>query len=72
MRLDVDEKLSFFITKENTIEKIEFSGTEKNEKLDRVIKNYLSEKNDGWICGNLNDERVKAKITIPIKIRMMF
>lgn len=70
--INIDEKLSFFISKEGNIENIEFSEKKENKELSKVIEDFLLENNDNWISGKLNNEKVKAKISIPIKIRMMF
>ena len=70
--INVDESLTFFVTKEGIIESIQYSGKEKNKKLAQVIDNYLSNNKSNWISGRINNEKVKAKIIIPIKIRMMY
>ena len=70
--INIDEKLSFFVSKQDHIENIEFSGKKENKELSKVIEDFLLENNDNWISGKLNNEKVKAKISIPIRIRMMF
>ncbi|MFT5791712.1 MAG: antitoxin component YwqK of YwqJK toxin-antitoxin module [Saprospiraceae bacterium] len=70
--INIDETLSFFVSKEGNLENIEYSGKEDNDELAKVIEVYLTENNDNWISGKLNDKKVKAKISIPIRIRMMF
>lgn len=70
--ISIDENLSFFISPEGAIEEIKYSGAQKNEQLDKVIKNYLSANKDGWISGEIDGEKVKAQLNIPIRIRMMF
>ncbi len=70
--INIDEKLSFFITKEGIIESIQYSGREKNKELAKVIDNYLLDNKSNWISGKINNEKIKAKIIIPIRIRMMF
>jgi len=70
--INIDETLSFFISKEGEIKEINYSGSEKNQELTNVIKNFISLNNDDWISGKLNDEKVEAKLTIPVRIRMMY
>lgn len=70
--INIDETLSFFVTKEGVLENIQFSGKEKNQELAKVVEDYLEENKDGWISGEVDDEKIKAKIIIPIRIRMMF
>ncbi|WP_347375042.1 hypothetical protein [Aequorivita sp. Q41] len=70
--INIDEVLSFFISKEGNIENIEYSGKEENEELAKVINNFLKENNENWVSGILNNEKIKAKISIPIRIRMIY
>jgi hypothetical protein len=70
--INIDEKVSFFISKDNVLENIEYSGKADNNELSRVIEDYLIQNNDDWISGKLGNTKVRAKITIPIRIRMMF
>ncbi|MBU3011819.1 hypothetical protein KO506_10420 [Polaribacter vadi] len=70
--ININEILSFFISKEGNIENIEYSGKEKNKELSKVINDFLKENNKNWVSGILNKEKVNAKISIPIKIRMMY
>ena len=70
--ISIDETLNFFVTKEGSVENIKYSGKEENEELWKVIKDFLTENNDNWISGKLDNERVNAKISIPIRIRMMY
>lgn len=70
--IDIDEVLSFFISKKGNIENIEYSGKEENEELAKVITNFLNENSENWVSGKLNNDTVKAKILIPIRIRMMY
>jgi len=70
--ISINETLSFYINTDNNIEEIEYTGIETNEELAEVITNYLSENNEGWISGKIDNDKVNAKIIIPIRIRMMF
>jgi|TARA_B110000240_G_scaffold185_1_gene176 hypothetical protein len=70
--INIDEDLSFFISKKGNIENIEYSGKYENEELAKVINNFLNENSENWVCGKLNNEKIKAKISIPIRIRMMY
>jgi len=70
--INIDETLSFFVSKDGNLENIEYSGKDENEELAKVIEDFLSENNDSWISGKLNNENVRAKVSIPIRIRMMF
>jgi hypothetical protein len=70
--INIDEVLSFFISKKGNIENIEYSGKDENEELAKVINNFLNENSENWVSGKLNNEKIKAKISIPIRIRMMY
>ncbi len=70
--INIDETLNFFVSKEGRVENIEYSGKEENEELWKVIKDFFTENNDNWISGRLDDGKVKAMISIPIRIRIMY
>lgn len=70
--ININETLSFFISEEGEIKGIYYSGAEENQELASLINNYLLNNSEGWISGKIDEEKLEAKLTIPVRIRMMF
>jgi hypothetical protein len=70
--ININERVSFYVSKSGKVEKIELTGKEKNKKLYNVLKDWLNETGDNWIPGVLNNKKIAAKLEFPIRIKMQF
>lgn len=67
--LNINETLSFYINEKGSIEDIYYTGKDKNNKLNELIIEFISRDNHQWIPAILNEQKVNAKIEIPITLK---
>ncbi|RLK00072.1 toxin-antitoxin system YwqK family antitoxin [Tenacibaculum discolor] len=71
-KINIEEKVTFWVNKEGEVQDINYSAENENEGLTKIIYDYIEKNKTNWFSGRINDEKLTTKINIPIRINMMF